>query len=165
MSGKAPLVVLVLVACSVAVALAVGSRAVPPAVGQEAAKYVGTGKCRTCHKDEHKAWLEMKHSKAWESLTPEQRVGGKDEKGRACVECHVTGFGKEGGFVSEEKTPKLTNVGCESCHGPGSLHFQLMFENIGEDTLPEDKKIGKSVGCTDCHNPHISYKKKYGKKE
>ena len=29
--------------------------------------------------------------------------------------------------------------------------------------VPEDKKISKNVGCAGCHNPHISYKKKYGK--
>ena len=117
-----------------------------------------------CNKPpEHEAWTGMSHSKAFLSLSPEQRAGGKDEKGRACVRCHVTGYGEKGGFVSEEKTPKLVNVGCESCHGPGSLHFQLMFANLGEDTMPEDKKIRKSVTCTGCHNPHMSFKKKYGK--
>ncbi len=164
MSGKAPIFILVLVAAAVAFAFALATPVTPTAEGQEGAKYVGTGKCKTCHKDEHVAWSEMKHSKAWESLNAEQRATGKDEKDRACVSCHTTGYGKPGGFESEEKTPKRVNVGCESCHGPGSLHFETMFAAMDEDTPPADKKISKSVGCTQCHNPHISYKKKYGGK-
>jgi Cytochrome c554 and c-prime len=136
------------------------------ALGEEPAKYAGSKKCKTCHADQHKAWLGMKHSKAWDVLTPEQIASGKDAKGQACVMCHTTGYGKPNGFVSAEKTPLLKNVGCESCHGPAKTHVKTMtmamMNEEEEDVV--DKKISKDVtGCRNCHNPHISYKKLYGK--
>jgi len=61
-----------------------------------------------------------------------------------CYECHTTGY-KEGGFKSIESTPELSQVGCESCHGPGSLH--------AESQDPQDivAKPSKET-CTKCHN-------------
>ena len=163
MRGRAPLFMLVFTACAVAAFLALASSALVPAVGQEGAKYIGSAKCKMCHQDQHKAWGEMKHSNAFDSLTPEQIATGKDDKGQACVACHTTGYGK-GGFESVEKTPKLTHVGCESCHGAGSNHQKAMLMAMQTDETPEEKKISKNVGCAGCHNPHISYKKLYGKK-
>ena len=162
MRGRAPLFILVLVACAVAVFLALASSALVPAVGQDGATYIGAAKCMMCHADQHKAWGEMKHSKAFDVLTPEQIASGKDDKGKTCVSCHTTGYG-QGGFESVEKSPKLKGVGCESCHGAGSLHQKAMLAAMATDEVPEDKKISRSVGCVGCHNPHISYKKKYGK--
>jgi len=162
MRGRAPLFILVLVACAVAVFLALASSALVPAVGQDGAKYIGAKKCKMCHSDQHKAWGEMTHSKAFDVLTPDQIKSGKDDRGKTCVSCHTTGYG-QGGFESVEKTPKLKHVGCESCHGAGSIHNKVMLEAMATDEVPEDKKISKSVGCSGCHNPHISYKKKYGK--
>ena len=129
MRGRAPLFILVLVACAVAVFLALASSALVPAVGQDGAKFIASG---------------------------------KDDKGRTCVSCHTTGYG-QGGFESVEKTPKLTHVGCESCHGAGSLHQKAMLTAMATEEVPEDKKISKNVGCSGCHNPHISFKKKFGK--
>ena len=162
MRGRAPLFILVLVACAVAVFLALASSALVPAVGQDGAKYIGSAKCKMCHADQHKAWGEMKHSKAFDALTPEQIKSGKDDKGRTCVSCHVTGYGK-GGFESVEKSEKLKHVGCEACHGAGSLHQKAMLAAMATEEVPEDKQISRNVGCTGCHNPHINYKKKYGK--
>ena len=50
-----------------------------------------------------------------------------------------------GGFVSEEETPQLQNLGCESCHGPGSLH--------ADSGDPEDI-VGEltAADCEQCHN-------------
>jgi hypothetical protein len=39
-----------------------------------------------------------------------------------CIVCHTVGFGYQGGFTDAKKTPQLKDVGCESCHGPASLH-------------------------------------------
>ena len=168
-SRKIVVALLALTVCTAIVAVSSG-RSIPTAEGQEGAKYKGSKSCKMCHDKEHEgsgfhpwpAWQEMKHAKAFASLTAEQVASGKDPKGRACVQCHTTGYGK-GGFESMEKTPKLVNVGCESCHGPGSAHIMLMaMAEEGEKIA--DMKISKSVGCTQCHNPHISYKKLYGKK-
>ncbi len=170
MSGRASLILVVLVAGAAVAALALGPAAVPSAQAQPKAKYKGSEACKMCHDKVHEkagynpyqAWKQMKHSRAFAALNAEQVASGKDPQGRACVQCHTTGYGK-GGFVSAEKTPKLTNVGCEACHGPGSLHIMTMaMADEGEEIA--DKKIGKGAGCTQCHNPHVSYKKLYGGK-
>jgi hypothetical protein len=127
----------------------------------EKATYKGSNACKACHAEQYKAWQEMKHSKAIESLKPDQIASGKDEQGRACVQCHVTGY-ENGGFTSMEATPKLANVGCESCHGAGSKHVATMLKAMMEEVEVEEKHISRSVGCTQCHTPHINYKKLYG---
>jgi nitrate/TMAO reductase-like tetraheme cytochrome c subunit len=146
----------------------VSGTSAPTVQGEEPIPYVGSKKCKTCHAEEHKTWSKMKHSKAWDSLTAEQIKSGKDEQGRTCVSCHVTGYGKPGGFTSEADTPELKNVGCESCHGAGKKHQKRMtmaMMNDEDAEKIEDKFISKGLpNCTECHNPHISYKEKYGQK-
>ena len=158
---------LVLAAVAVVAAFVlVSSTSAPTVQGEEPIPYVGAKKCKTCHAEQHKAWSSKPHARAWASLTAEQIASGKDDKGRACVQCHVTGFGKPGGFVSEAETPALTNVGCENCHGAGKKHVKRMTmammndeENVAEKFISKD-----NANCTQCHNPHFSYKEKYGKK-
>jgi uncharacterized paraquat-inducible protein A len=156
---------LLTVVCIAAAITAILFPPTSPAQSQEGSKYLGSAKCKMCHQDQHQIWSEMHHSKAWEVLTPEQVATGKDMNDRACVQCHTTGYGKPGGFVSAEKTPKLKSVGCEACHGPGGLHLQTMLTASLNDENPKDKKISKNLGCSACHNPHISHKKVYGKKD
>ena len=152
------------------IALATGSA--PPAYGEEEANpYLGVVKCRMCHRDQHSTWEEDAHSRAIESLSTEDRAGRKDERGRECISCHVTGFGQKGGFVSMEKTPDMANVGCEACHGPGRQHVTLVLKSVmdEEGNMEEIAKqaraaIDRAGKCSTCHNPHVSYKKLYGGK-
>jgi hypothetical protein len=45
-----------------------------------------------------------------------------------CISCHVVGWNAQkyfpyvSGYLGVDETPLLHNVGCESCHGPGSAH-------------------------------------------
>jgi len=48
----------------------------------------------------------------------------------------VVGFAHKAGYENEERTPHLMNVGCENCHGPGSLHI-------------ENKRAGKEDAALD----------------
>ncbi|MHC4970928.1 MAG: multiheme c-type cytochrome [Planctomycetota bacterium] len=128
--------------------------------------YVGAKSCRMCHAKQHRGWRKMKHAQAWENLPAAFRAADKkDEKGRACISCHVTGYGKPGGFESADKSTHLLGVQCESCHGPGSLHKAAAKKlPKGNKKFPEgaDKLIQlKPTNCADCHNPHVSYAKKY----
>ena len=163
MSGRASVVLFLVIACGLAAGLAFVPYTSEVATGQEKASYVGSGKCKSCHKDQHQDWMEMKHSHAFASLSAEQVASGKDEQGRACVQCHTTGYG-QGGFTSSADTPKLENVGCESCHGAGSAHVKVQLAAMMEDAEVKEMHISKNVGCVQCHNPHINYKKLYGKK-
>lgn len=84
--------------------------------------YLGNGSCVGCHQQESEAWALTHHSIAWRTLTTD----GKDTDPE-CVACHVTGHGEEGGWTPE-KSPALTGVGCEACHGPSGPHDGVRTE-------------------------------------
>jgi formate-dependent nitrite reductase cytochrome c552 subunit len=129
-------------------------------------KYVGESVCRRCHIKQHRAWKKMKHAQAWQNLPKEFKAADqKDAKGRACVSCHVTGYGQAGGFEDAKKSENLLGVQCEACHGPGSRHeatAKQLAKNGKKFQAGQDKFIRlKPTSCADCHNPHVSYAKKY----
>jgi len=129
--------------------------------------YVGAKLCKKCHFKQHRTWKSMKHAGAYEVLPEKYRDPAEvDEKGRACISCHTTGFGDTdaGGFIDGEQSEHLAGVQCESCHGPGSQHVdagQVLLDekrklfNEGEATFT----ILRTTKCADCHNPHMSFKK------
>ncbi len=107
-------------------------------------KYVGSESCKTCHQYVYKVWSSKGHARAYATL---EEVGSQFDP--ECVVCHVVGMEYESGFVSEEQTGHLKNVGCETCHGPGSEHILTMDRaDIGEP----------SQSCLDCHTPEKSTK-------
>ena len=121
------------------VELADRSEVVPPliqAIGKEAFveamatgkyRYSGNAKCRLCHRDFFVGRKEDVHDHAYEKLVKSspQHI----ENGR-CLNCHATGYGVEGGFQSMQKTPRLANVQCEGCHGPGEEHIRIQVTNM-----------------------------------
>ena len=103
---------------------------------------MGADSCKKCHFKQFNGWKKTPMAKAFDSLKPGQAAESKkkfnlDEKkdytkDAKCVECHMTGYGKPGGYPkidegkewTEDETKRATtmeNVQCESCHGPGSL--------------------------------------------
>ncbi len=108
--------------------------------------YVGSAKCQSCHEKEYdrfKRSTRKTHSYEHVAL---MRQGLTEEEYRKCLECHTTGFGKPGGFTSEKETPSLKEVGCEACHGPGSLHVESSDRKDIKNNVSEEE-------CTVCHNP------------
>jgi len=134
---------------------------------QADASYVGVKTCRKCHMRQYRTWKKMKHAKAWSALPAKyQALDQKDEKGRACVSCHVTGYGDadRGGFADPTKSEKLLNVQCEACHGPGSKHVEagkkLQAEKRKHYNPGEEHFITKkTAACANCHNPHVKHSK------
>jgi hypothetical protein len=105
-------------------------------------EYTGSDSCKACHEYEYEKWSQKAHAHAYATL---ERVGSQFDP--ECVRCHVVGMEYESGFVSEQKTGHLKNVGCENCHGPGSEHIKTG----GNTTLTEPKSR-----CIDCHTPEHS---------
>jgi len=94
----------------------------PAGQEQVIATYLGAQACQPCHPQEYQRFsTHAKKSRSFESIE-RLRKGLTDEETKRCYNCHTTGYGKPGGFVSIEKTPHLKNAGCEVCHGPGSIH-------------------------------------------
>jgi hypothetical protein len=114
----------------------------PPEKGQAA--FVGSATCAHCHPATVPVWESSKHHEAWETL---EKVGKQFHLN--CTGCHVTGWEKPGGVCRLDKVAGREDVGCESCHGPGSRHV----ESPSADNITAHP--GQEV-CITCHNPENS---------
>lgn len=143
MAAKAGLAVTLVFVCSVTVALILCT---PKRGVTQDAVYVGSEACADCHDVEYENY--SKYSKKAHSGESVRIMAGDLTKSELeeCFTCHTTGYGQPGGFVSFEETPTMANAGCETCHGPGSLHVESMGdkEYIKYQLVIED--------CTHCHN-------------
>jgi hypothetical protein len=128
-------------------------------------KYVGTERCAKCHVAAEKVWKSTPHSHAYKTLVDAKRPSNR-EYDPECIVCHTVGFGYESGFTSASKTSKLKNVGCESCHGPGSLHSNNPSDlalrasmnpwkaPAGETEVLKARRIRRiDDACQKCHDP------------
>lgn len=113
-----------------------------------AASYVGSSRCVECHASAAEVWKKSSHSHAFSSLV--DRGADADPK---CVGCHVAGFGTATGYRREFGKAKLVDVGCESCHGPGSLHVRMVEGETGIDFKFRPLGAGD---CQKCHHGEFS---------
>ena len=108
-------------------------------------RYVGSESCKACYESAYDKWRktgQTGHAKAYATL--EEKGSQYDPE---CIACHVIGLDYDSGFVSEQKTPEMKNVGCENCHGPGSEHVRT----YGQADFNDPKST-----CLDCHTPEHS---------
>ncbi len=91
-----------------------------------ASPYTGAERCIACHPAAGAAWRKSRHAHALATLTRVRKNFDPE-----CLACHVVGLntgsgrpgGREGGgYLNRMLTPKLANVQCENCHGPGKAH-------------------------------------------
>ena len=82
-------------------------------------RLAGNDACISCHKNDCTLWSGSKHGHAWQTLQ-----GKGYHVDSYCQQCHTTGYGLPGGFESARRSAALTNVGCESCHGPSAAHVR-----------------------------------------
>jgi hypothetical protein len=80
------------------------------------AHFAGSESCKSCHESAYSWWRKTKHGNAYATL---QKV--HKEFNLSCVGCHVTGYNQPGGSTVTH-VENLIDVGCENCHGAGSLH-------------------------------------------
>lgn len=145
----------------------------PPVAAQ--AEYKGVKVCAKCHAEQAAAWKTTAHAKAFESLKP----GVKSEaKARAkldpakdytadanCVGCHVTGYGKPGGYqagLAADAAAVVVGVVCEACHGPGGSYRDKHGEALDKLKVTgetSDRRLLTAAGqnfdyeraCATCH--------------
>ena len=143
------------------------------------AQYVGSKMCLKCHKEAAKVWQNSPHMHAYRELVTATKPALRQYDGE-CVKCHVVGFDYDTGFTDEKQTAHLMNVGCESCHGPGSLHatgvrnksaklMRLMnpYRHNPNETPAEAKRRENLIdqSCQKCHDQdndvHWAFNKKW----
>lgn len=111
-------------------------------------------------------------------VAPPQIAGATYVGTKKCEQCHeneTAHFNSATHANVALKDDKGTNIGCEACHGPGSVHvkagggkgsimnpskspeacFQCHLDKRGEFSLPNSHPVlaGK-VTCVDCHDVH-----------
>ena len=131
--------------------------------------YVGSKKCKVCHLKEYKSWETTTMANAFEILKPGERAEEKQAAGLEpdkdyttdpiCLECHVTGYGLEGGFTDIESTPALAGVGCEMCHGPGGTYIKSEYMSLKNKEYKKAEIVAVGMvdqiteqQCRGCHN-------------
>ncbi len=107
------------------------------------AQYVGTARCAECHKTTGAAWAKSGHAKAFATLLAREADADPN-----CVGCHTIGFGTPSGYQRKWAGAQLVDVGCESCHGPGSLHVR---QREGDKSI--DFRF-RELGAGDCKKCH-----------
>lgn len=122
----------------------------------EEARFVGSAACAACHPGISQSWTRTPHARALRTLREHDYAHDPE-----CLTCHVLGPRREAGsrwswagsgFVDPEETPHLGGVGCESCHGPGSLHVAQPWEKaLFARGGPNRREPGRE-GCMACHD-------------
>ena len=98
--------------------------------------------CKQCHQDIYRSWEKTRHARALASLLKVNKHQDPE-----CLKCHTTGMLQKGGFISTTKTPELSNIHCEACHGPGRDHAQYPLRNPMPNALNQ---------CKNCHTKENS---------
>jgi hypothetical protein len=104
--------------------------------------YVGSERCKNCHRHAYDIWKKSDHAHAYETLMKRAERPSLRQFDGECIVCHTVGFGYESGFKNETDTPKLKDVGCESCHGPASLHVKNEKNVAAREALNQWKAKG-----------------------
>lgn len=132
------------------------------------ASFVGSVACSSCHDEAYAYWQKatvvdpvraaqyrntpnhpnaegrLGHVRAWKTLQEAKATGNRD-----CIACHAVGFEEPGGFCKVADGEKWGAVGCESCHGPGSLHVE-------SESAADIRRDVPEAQCRNCHHvPHI----------
>ncbi len=133
------------------------------AVAADGAEIIGAGKCKMCHKgakkgEQFEIWDKSAHSGAFATLASEAALAIGKEKGienpqeaPECLACHTTS-----GFLSDVATTAkydpAAGVGCEACHGAGSLYKKNKVMKDREASLAAGLIIPDEATCLKCHN-------------
>lgn len=109
-------------------------------------------------------------------VAPPQIAGAKYVGSAKCAQCHEGTTSMFHDATHSKLIADGTNgqeIGCESCHGPGSLHvkagggagsivsptaetcYQCHLDKRGEFSLPNSHPVASGkISCSDCHSVH-----------
>ena len=126
--------------------------------------YIGALTCaKVCHKTAKQGkqlslWQAAGHANAFATLATEEAKAIAKEKGiedpqksDQCLKCHTTAHG----VASELLGAKFSHeegVGCEVCHGPGSLYKKRSVMKDREKSIAAGLLIPDEKTCLKCHN-------------
>jgi hypothetical protein len=114
-----------------------------PAKGEAA--YVGSAACQGCHAAATAVYRETGHARAYRALEAVHKQYRLE-----CVACHVVGIQQPGGVCRVDRVAGRDAVGCENCHGPGSLH-------VAHPATQAVARPAPTVSvCLGCHTPENS---------
>ena len=129
-------------ALNLAYARAHGQDCPAPAPGEGA--YVGNAVCARCHPAAFGVYAKTGHARAYRELEHVHKQYRLE-----CVACHVVGIQQPGGVCRVDRVSGREGVGCENCHGPGSLHAAL-------PARPIPRPAPTASVCVGCHTPENS---------
>jgi hypothetical protein len=125
-------------------------------------KYIGASKCKMCHMkpatgDQYNVWLKGPHANAMKTLSTDAAKEIAKAKGiadpatdAACTKCHSTVASVDAKLVATAKMDE--GVGCESCHGPGSMYKGASIMKNLELAKTKGLIVPTEKTCTACHN-------------
>ncbi len=120
--------------------------------------FVGSQVCKKCHEHAWEIWKKTPHSHAYRTLVDARRPSNS-QYDPECIVCHTVGFGYVSGYVNETKTPHIKDVGCESCHGPASVHVKNPTNAVWQMRINPWKYMPKNKRedaidqmCQKCHD-------------
>lgn len=134
--------------------------------GEEEEKpgYIGSETCaKVCHKTAKQGkqlslWQATKHAGAFATLATEAAKAIAKEKGIAdpqksdqCLKCHTTAHGVAAELLGA-KFSHEEGVGCEVCHGPGSLYKKRSVMKDRDASIAAGLLIPSEETCKKCHN-------------
>ncbi len=112
------------------------------------AKFVGTESCAACHPADYAVWQKSGHARAFGALLARDSYADP-----SCITCHTIGFGTPSGYQRVFAGKSMTQVGCESCHGPGSTHVEQRARK--EEVTFKFRPLA-AADCATCHHGEFS---------
>jgi hypothetical protein len=115
----------------------------PSPRGESSPTYVTSAACSQCHVAQYMKWVNSPHAHATDPLPPRAF-----EFEANCLDCHATGS-KPASAADKIETPRLQNVQCEQCHGPGGNHVAKPAKGYG-------RVASLQSACASCHTTETS---------
>ena len=131
-----------------------------PATAPGPAALKGMNVCVTCHTAIVADWINSKHANAdgGDLNSPGNPTSTQIAADPTCVACHDPLGDSQRLIAGVTGNVPRPVIGCESCHGPGSLHADAggagaisLLSNTTGGTIGSVQVSGQFVMCTYCH--------------